>query len=147
MCFQLLTSIGIYDTLSVFHLSRNSFDADLAGSSAMHYAVTDSHLSPGHWLELNRVEKLISNHHAPASSLWLLILEPKLEHGLRWYFGFGNPQDICCEGHTYWISRHVCRGPDIGENGLPPSIVWYVSGFKSLCAFHDNHLVYRSSRV
>ena len=125
-------------------LSQLYCDANLAGAFAMHYTITGFRLLPGHRFALNRVEQLISHHHAPASSSWLLILEPKLEQNLRWYLGLGEPHEIWCGGHTYWISRHVCHGPDIAH---PPSVAWCTPGCNSLCAFHDYHLEYRSPWV
>jgi hypothetical protein len=60
-----------------------------------------------------------------------MILEPKLEQGLRWYFGFGELHKIEFVVYTYLLSRYVRGDPLSGRNGFPPSITGYVFGFSA----------------
>ena len=56
-----------------------------------------------------------------------MTLEPKLEQGLRWYFGLGELDKIVYVIAVYLLARHVRGDPLFGRNGLPPPIAWCVS--------------------
>jgi len=56
-----------------------------------------------------------------------MIVEPKLEQGLRWYFGFGELNEIEYLIDTYSISRYVRGDPLSDRDGFPPSITGHVS--------------------
>ena len=60
-----------------------------------------------------------------------MILEPELDQGLRWYFGFGESRQIEYLTYIDSFSRYVRGDPLSGRNGFPPSITGHVSDYSA----------------